>query len=85
MAVSTDKYIEHFFMFLPKTVRPGTTFMGCQIPIDVTHTAVRHTVEADAIQVQWKTKHGACHEIELQHPLTSESITTLLVSMRLSC
>jgi len=85
MAVSTANYVNNFFMFLPSIVRPGTLFMGREIPAHVTHTAVGYTLESDALQVQWITKNAICHKMELQHPLTEDSITILLVSMRLSC
>lgn len=85
MALDMVNYVDRFFMLMPKTIPPGTRFMGRDIPKHVTHTDMRHSMTDDAIQVRWRTATGTFHELELQRPLTEESITTLLVSMRLSC
>ena len=85
MAVSTVEYTARFFGFLPKTVRPGTTFMGHKLPTNVTQIHAQLSIEQDATHIMWRTDTGNTHDMEFEHPLTPENITTLLVSMRLSC
>ena len=85
MAVSTVDHTTRFFGFLPKTVRPGTTLMGHKLPSNVTRIDTMYTVHNDSTLVRWTNKDGSTHNMAFEHPLTPESITTLLVSMRLSC
>jgi hypothetical protein len=85
MAVSTVDHTARFFGFLPKTVRPGTTLMGHKLPSNVTHIHAQLSIEQYATSVAWRTNNGNIHNMEFEHPLTPENVTTLLVSMRLSC
>jgi hypothetical protein len=85
MAVSTVEFTERFFNFLMDTIRPGTVFMGHDIPPNVAHIDTMYTVYNDATVVRWTNKDGSTHDMEFLHPLVPEYITALLVSMRLSC
>jgi len=85
MAVSMVNHTEIFFGFMPKTVRPGTTWMGHKLPSNVTHIHAQLSIEQYATNVAWRTNNGNIHNMAFEHPLTPENVTTLLVSMRLSC
>jgi hypothetical protein len=85
MAVITVDYTTTFFGFTPRTVRPGTTFMGRDIPPNVVHIDTAYATHNNATLVRWTNKDGSTHDMEFLHPLVPEYITALLVSMRLSC
>lgn len=85
MAKTTVDYAEKFFWHLPHFVRSGTTFMGYDIPANVRATAQRYDINTDTIHVLWWTTNGNTHTMQFESPRTPDSITALLVSMRLSC